>query len=108
MDFELSRKHLEKYGIELSLEQFELNQEKTVICGMSGGVDSSVSALLLKLQGYNTIGLFMRNWEENDENGVCSAEEDFKDVIKVCEKIDVPYYSVDFTKEYWDKVFSSF
>ncbi|MBC76832.1 MAG: tRNA 2-thiouridine(34) synthase MnmA [Halobacteriovoraceae bacterium] len=108
MDFEQSKKKLEKYGIELTLEQYKHNQNKTVICGMSGGVDSYVSVLVLKLQGYNTFGLFMRNWEENDENGVCAAEEDFKDVIKVCEKIDVPYYSVDFTKEYWDKVFSNF
>ena len=67
MDFEQSKKKLEKYGIELTLEQYKHNQNKTVICGMSGGVDSSVSALVLKLQGYNTIGLFMRNWEESDE-----------------------------------------
>jgi len=108
MDFNQSQKALAKYGLELTEQQYQINQTKTVICGMSGGVDSSVSGLLLKIMGYNTIGLFMRNWDESDENGTCAAEEDYKDVIKVCEKIDIPYYSVDFTKEYWDKVFASF
>lgn len=84
------------------------NRKKTVVCGMSGGVDSSVSALLLKLKGYQTLGLFMRNWEETDEEGVCAAEKDFKDVVAVCEILEIPYYSVDFTQEYWDKVFTSF
>ena len=92
MDFNQSQKALAKYGLELREQQYQINQTKTVICGMSGGVDSSVSGLLLKMMGYNTIGLFMRNWDESDENGTCAAEEDYKDVIKVCEKIDIPYY----------------
>ena len=81
---------------------------KTVVVGMSGGVDSSVAALLLKQQGYNVIGLFMNNWEETDECGVCTSEEDFSDVRRVANKIGIPYYSVNFAKEYMDRVFSYF
>ncbi|MEG2015046.1 MAG: tRNA 2-thiouridine(34) synthase MnmA, partial [Clostridia bacterium] len=81
---------------------------KTVVLGMSGGVDSSVSALLLKQQGYNVIGLFMHNWEEKDDNGFCTAEQDFNDVKRVAEYLDIPYYSVNFAKQYADKVFSYF
>jgi tRNA-specific 2-thiouridylase len=79
-----------------------------VVVGMSGGVDSSVCAALLKEEGYNVVGLFMKNWEEFDEHGVCQASKEFKDVEKVCEKIGIPYYSVDFIKEYRDQVFSQF
>ena len=75
---------------------------------MSGGVDSSVTAALLKEQGHEVIGMFMKNWEEKDENGVCTSAEDYKDVEKVCVKLDIPYYSIDFVKEYWDNVFVHF
>lgn len=85
-----------------------MNDNKTVVVGMSGGVDSAVSALLLKEQGYNVIGLFMNNWEEKDDNGVCSAVDDYEDVKRVCTKIGIPYYSVNFAKEYWDRVFKTF
>ena len=78
---------------------------KTVVVGMSGGVDSSVSAYLLKQQGYNVIGLFMINWEEN---GHCTAEDDFEDVKRVCSKIGIPYFSVNYAKEYYDRVFTYF
>lgn len=81
---------------------------KKVVVGLSGGVDSSVSAYLLKKQGYDVIGLFMRNWVEDDENGACTAEEDYKDVRRVAEVLDIPYYVVDFSKEYYDKVFKLF
>ena len=81
---------------------------KTVVIGMSGGVDSSVAALLLKQQGYNVVGLYMLNWEENDENGCCTAEEDYADVRRVCSLLDIPYYTVNFAKEYMDRVFSYF
>lgn len=81
---------------------------KKVVVGMSGGVDSSVAAYLLKSQGYDVIGLFMKNWDEEDEAGNCSAAEDFQDVISVCQKLDIPYYSVNFAKEYRDEVFAEF
>ena len=82
--------------------------KKRVVLGMSGGVDSSVAAILLKEQGYEVIGVFMKNWDETDENGVCPADEDYKDVIAVAEQLDIPYYSVNFVKEYWDRVFTYF
>ena len=84
------------------------NSTKTVVVGMSGGVDSSVSALILKEQGYNVIGLFMKNWDEKDENGNCQASKDYKDVVSVCEKIGIPYYSVEFIEEYRKNVFEDF
>ncbi|MEO5667749.1 MAG: tRNA 2-thiouridine(34) synthase MnmA [Bdellovibrionota bacterium] len=79
-----------------------------VVVGMSGGVDSSVTAALLKEQGHDVIGLFMKNWEELDADGVCSSAQDFEDVVRVCEKLDVPYFSVEFIKEYRDNVFRQF
>ncbi len=82
--------------------------QKTVVVGMSGGVDSSVAALLLKEQGFRVVGLFMRNWEERDENGACTAEEDFEDVKRVSGMLGIPYYTVNFAKEYLDRVFSYF
>ena len=85
-----------------------MNSNKKVVVGMSGGVDSSVTAYLLKQQGYDVIGVFMKNWEEKDDRGVCVAEKDYEDVIKVCEQLDIPYYSINFEKEYWDKVFTYF
>ena len=91
---------------------------KTVVIGMSGGVDSSVAAILLKEQGYNVIGLFMRNWDStinndylgnpNLDNDICPQEEDYNDAKEVCEKIGIPLHRVDFVKEYWDFVFKYF
>lgn len=82
--------------------------DKTVVVGMSGGVDSSVAALLLKEQGYRVVGLYMLNWEENDENGCCTAEADYADVRRVCGLLDIPFYTVNFAKEYSERVFSYF
>lgn len=76
---------------------------KTVVVGMSGGVDSSLAAWLLKEQGYHVIGLFMKNWEEDDK---CPAAQDLEDVAAVCGQIDIPYYTVNFSKEYWERVFA--
>lgn len=101
-------KYLKDIGINISISERQENQNKTVIVGMSGGVDSSVAALVLKMMGYKVIGLFMRNWDEVDEDGHCSAEADFSDVVKVCEKIDIPYYSIDFVQEYRENVFNLF
>lgn len=84
------------------------NSETRVVVGMSGGVDSSVTALLLKQQGYDVIGIFMKNWDDTDEFGNCTAEDDAEDVRRVCEQIDIPYYTVNFEKEYYDKVFAYF
>jgi tRNA-specific 2-thiouridylase len=83
-----------------------MTKKKKVVVGMSGGVDSSVSALLLKQQGYEVIGLFMRNWEYKD--GSCTASQDYDDVIRVCNAIDIPYYTINFAQEYLDTVFSHF
>ncbi len=75
-----------------------------IAVGLSGGVDSSVAALLLKKKGYDVIGLFMKNWEDAE----CSANTDFEDVAKVCKQIDIPYYSINFVEEYKKYVFDSF
>ncbi|TDL82191.1 tRNA 2-thiouridine(34) synthase MnmA [Peribacillus frigoritolerans] len=83
-------------------------KDTRVVVGMSGGVDSSVAALLLKQQGYDVIGIFMKNWDDTDENGVCTATEDYDDVIQVCNQIGIPYYAVNFEKQYWEKVFTYF
>jgi tRNA-specific 2-thiouridylase len=79
-----------------------------VVVGMSGGVDSSVAALLLKQQGYEVIGIFMKNWDDTDEFGRCTAEEDAEDVRRVCDQIDIPCYTVNFEKQYYEKVFEYF
>ncbi len=79
-----------------------------VVVGLSGGVDSAVAALLLKQQGYDVIGVFMNNWQETDENGICPAVDDWADVRSVCELIDIPYYSVSFAQEYMGNVFQHF
>lgn len=76
-----------------------------VIVGMSGGVDSSVSALLLKEAGYDVMGLFMKNWEDD---GICPAAVDVEDVSEVCKEIGISFYTVNFVKEYRDQVFSEF
>lgn len=78
-----------------------------VVVGMSGGVDSSVSAALLKAKGYDVVGLFMKNWEEN-EGDRCTAEADARDVAQVAKAIQIPFYTVNFTKEYWEEVFEHF
>ncbi|MBX9744247.1 MAG: tRNA 2-thiouridine(34) synthase MnmA [Chlamydiales bacterium] len=83
-------------------------QNTTVIVGMSGGVDSSVSALLLKQQGYKVIGLFMKNWEETDSYGVCKSAKEYEDVVSVCNQLEIPYYSVNFVEEYRKEVFADF
>ena len=91
---------------------------KKVVVGISGGVDSSVAAILLKEKGYDVVGLFMRNWDSsinndflgnpNLNNNICPQEEDYNDAKAVCDKLGIPLYRVDFIKEYWDDVFTYF
>ncbi len=82
--------------------------KKRVVLGMSGGVDSSVCAGLLKQEGYDVIGLFMKNWDEEDESGICTAAEDSIDARKVAVQLNIPFYTVNFEEEYLDHVFSYF
>lgn len=79
-----------------------------VVVGLSGGVDSAVAALLLKEQGYEVIGLFLRNWKEEDECGRCTADEDYADVRRVADKLSIDYYAEDFSEEYYARVFEGF
>ncbi|NMH64227.1 tRNA 2-thiouridine(34) synthase MnmA [Shewanella salipaludis] len=81
---------------------------KKVIVGMSGGVDSSVSAYLLLKQGYQVEGLFMKNWEEDDTDEYCAANADLKDAQAVCDKLGIKLHTVNFAAEYWDNVFEYF
>ena len=85
-----------------------LNFASKVIVGMSGGVDSSVSALLLKQQGYRVEGLFMKNWEEDDGTEYCTAKEDFADAQAVADKLGITLHGANFAAEYWDNVFEHF
>lgn len=78
-----------------------------VIVGLSGGVDSSVTALLLKEQGHDVHGLFMKNWNDDIDEPGCNWETDVEDALRVCDKLDIPLNTVDLTKEYWDSVFSA-
>jgi len=82
--------------------------KKTAIIGLSGGVDSSVAAALLLKGGFEVVGLFMHNWEEENECGECNATQDFEDAKAVAEKLKIPVYSVNFAKQYMDNVFEYF
>jgi tRNA-uridine 2-sulfurtransferase len=84
------------------------NSQKKVIVGMSGGVDSSVSAYLLMQQGYQVEGLFMKNWEEDDNEEYCTAAEDLADAQAVCDKLGIELHTINFAAEYWDNVFEYF
>lgn len=79
---------------------------RRVAVGISGGVDSAVTALLLKKQGFDVVGIFMKNWDLPDETGICKISEDFKDARYVCDKLKIPLKEVDFVKPYWNEVFS--
>ncbi|RVU31055.1 tRNA 2-thiouridine(34) synthase MnmA [Neptunomonas marina] len=83
-------------------------QQQKVIVGMSGGVDSSVSALLLLQQGYQVEGLFMKNWDEDDGTEYCTALDDLADAQAVCDKLGIHLHKANFAAEYWDNVFEHF
>ena len=83
-------------------------ETKTVVVGLSGGVDSAVSAYLLKKQGYEVIGLFMKNWEDDDDSEYCSSRQDLIDATAVADVIGIDIEAVNFAKEYKDRVFAEF
>ena len=92
----------------LTAEQLAENSKKKVIVGMSGGVDSSVSAFILQQQGYQVEGLFMKNWEEDDDTDYCTAAADLADAQAVCDKLGIYLHKINFAAEYWDNVFEHF
>ena len=85
-----------------------VNKNQRVIVGISGGVDSSVAALKLLEQGYEVEGLFMKNWEQDDDTDYCAAAEDLEDAQQVCDKLGIKLHSVNFADQYWDRVFENF
>jgi tRNA-specific 2-thiouridylase len=82
--------------------------KRHIVVGMSGGVDSSVTALLLKQQGYEVTGLFMKNWEDDDNDEYCSSRQDLLDAVSVADTIGIPIEAVNFSREYKERVFSDF
>ncbi|EIJ71902.1 tRNA 2-thiouridine(34) synthase MnmA [Pasteurella bettyae] len=92
----------------LTPQQLAENKKIKVICGMSGGVDSSVSAFILQQQGYQVEGLFMKNWEEDDDTDYCTAAADLADAQAVCDKLGIHLHKINFAAEYWDNVFEHF
>jgi tRNA-specific 2-thiouridylase len=84
-----------------------MNRQK-IIVGMSGGVDSSVAAMLLLEQGYDVSALFMKNWEEDDDGDYCAAAADLRDARSVCDTLNIRLHTINFASEYWDRVFTHF
>jgi tRNA-specific 2-thiouridylase len=85
-----------------------MEKAKKVVVGISGGVDSSVTALLLKNAGFDVQGIFMKNWTNSAPNIECTTEADFKDAEEVCDQIGIPLHMANFSSDYWDKVFKRF
>jgi tRNA-uridine 2-sulfurtransferase len=85
-----------------------MTSRKRIVVGMSGGVDSSVAALLLKQQGHDVVGLFMKNWEDDDDDEYCSSRQDLIDAVSVADRIGIEIEAVNFSAEYKERVFSEF
>ncbi len=94
--------------IDLALSSETDPRDTHVVVGMSGGVDSSVTAHLLKSAGFSVTGMFMKNWEEDDTEEYCAAAADLKDAQQVCDRLEIPLREVNFAHEYWDNVFEHF
>lgn len=90
------------------IHEYTMSLKKKVVIGMSGGVDSSVAALLLKKKQYQVEGLFMKNWEEDDNESYCQSSQDLADAQAVCDKLDIKLHKINFSAEYWDNVFQYF
>lgn len=104
----LGSKTYNRHFPKLTSEQLAENGKIKVIVGMSGGVDSSVSAFILQQQGYRVEGLFMKNWEEDDDTDYCTAAADLADAQAVCDKLGIHLHKINFAAEYWDNVFEHF
>ena len=104
----LGSKTYDRHFPKLTSEQLAENGKIKVIVGMSGGVDSSVSAFILQQQGYRVEGLFMKNWEEDDDSDYCTAAADLADAQAVCDKLGIHLHKINFAAEYWDNVFEHF
>ncbi|MBT7236284.1 MAG: tRNA 2-thiouridine(34) synthase MnmA [Gammaproteobacteria bacterium] len=85
-----------------------MNSNKKIIVGMSGGVDSSITAVLLKQSGYDVSGLFMKNWEEDDSDDACNSKRDYDDALRISKKLGIKLSMVNFSDKYWDLVFKRF
>ena len=81
-------------------------KKEKIVLGMSGGVDSSVAAILLQSQGYEVHGVFMKNWD--DKNAICNAEDDYADALSICNKLNIALKKINYTKEYKERVFNQF
>ncbi|QLB41352.1 tRNA 2-thiouridine(34) synthase MnmA [Mannheimia pernigra] len=108
MTTQLTSKTYDIHFPKLTPEQLAENAKKKVIIGMSGGVDSSVSAFILQQQGYIVEGLFMKNWEEDDDTDYCTAAADLADAQAVAGKLGIKLHKINFAAEYWDNVFEYF
>lgn len=80
-------------------------KKQHIVVGLSGGVDSAVTACLLKEQGHQVTGIYMQNWETSNDDPYCTAEQDLTDARAVCDLINIPFHTVNFSKDYWDRVF---